>query len=208
MPTLVRHRTSPASHRVLGGAARAASSELLPLTLDAAVDNVLAASCWSPTVKGGPVRGARPTLAGLDRWERMGFHVDFRSYYASILDGWLGGGSTEVLGGTFENLGLFARAPGTSPDGSTTLPPADRHAAVLLRARSARFGWSTTRRHGRRAQPAARARRVDAGADRRCRRDPCRRGRGRRQRDRGRRVATELRHGLPRRRRRARSRRT
>jgi hypothetical protein len=74
-------------------------------------------------VKGG-LYGMQPTLAGLDRWERMAFHVDFRSYYASILDGWLGGGSTEVLGGTFENLGLFARGPGQNPDGSTSPPPA------------------------------------------------------------------------------------
>ena len=35
--------------------------------------------------------------------------VDFRSYYASIIDGWLGGGSSDVLGGNCENLGLFAR---------------------------------------------------------------------------------------------------
>ena len=34
-----------------------------------------------------------PSLAGLDRWERMPHTVDFRSYYASIIDGWLGGGS-------------------------------------------------------------------------------------------------------------------
>jgi len=76
-----------------------------------------------PNVKGG-LYGARPALSGLDRWERMNFNVDFRSYYASILDGWMGGGSSEVLGGTFENLGLFARAPGTSPDGSASPPPA------------------------------------------------------------------------------------
>jgi uncharacterized protein (DUF1501 family) len=76
-----------------------------------------------PNVKGG-LYGQQPALSGLDRWDRMDFHVDFRSYYASIIDGWLGGGSTDVLGGTYENLGLFARAPGTSPDGATTPPPA------------------------------------------------------------------------------------
>ncbi len=63
----------------------------------------------------GGLYGLHPSLAGLDRWERMPHHVDFRSYYASIIDGWLGGGSSEVLGGNFENLGLFARGPGHEP---------------------------------------------------------------------------------------------
>jgi uncharacterized protein (DUF1501 family) len=74
-------------------------------------------------VKGGWY-GQRPSLAGLGRWDRMAHHVDFRSYYASIIDGWLGGGSSTVLGGNFENLGLFARGPGRSPDGSIAPGPA------------------------------------------------------------------------------------
>lgn len=65
-------------------------------------------------VKGG-IYGQRPSLAGIPRWGRMGYHVDLRSYYASMIDGWLGGGSSAVLGGTFENLGLFARGPGQNP---------------------------------------------------------------------------------------------
>lgn len=68
--------------------------------------------------------GQRPSLAGLGRWDRMAHHVDFRSYYASIIDGWLGGGSSEVLGGTFENLGLFARGPGQTPEGGVAPGPA------------------------------------------------------------------------------------
>ncbi len=73
-------------------------------------------------VRGG-MYGARPAIGHLKRWERMGFAVDLRSYYASVLDGWLGGGSTDVLGGTWENLGLFAAAPGT---GSAGLPDTPR----------------------------------------------------------------------------------
>ncbi len=73
-------------------------------------------------VKGG-MYGLQPSLVGLDQWDRMPYHVDFRSYYASILDGWMGGGSSDVLGGNFENLGLFSRGPGINPDGSST-PPA------------------------------------------------------------------------------------
>lgn len=62
-------------------------------------------------VKGGRY-GQRPSLAGLARWQRPAHHVDLRSYYASMLDGWMGGGSTDLLGGTFENLGLFRAGPG------------------------------------------------------------------------------------------------
>jgi uncharacterized protein (DUF1501 family) len=64
-----------------------------------------------PNVKGGRY-GQRPTLAGVERWERLDHHVDLRSYYASILDGWLGGDSTALLGGSFEDLGLFRAGPG------------------------------------------------------------------------------------------------
>ncbi|MFK8024327.1 MAG: DUF1501 domain-containing protein [Ilumatobacter sp.] len=61
-------------------------------------------------VRGG-FYGQRPSLAGIERWGRMDTHVDARSYYASIIDGWLGGGSTDVLRGNFENLRLFRTAP-------------------------------------------------------------------------------------------------
>jgi uncharacterized protein (DUF1501 family) len=74
-------------------------------------------------VRGG-MYGKQPSLSGLQRWERMGYHVDFRSYYASIIDGWMGGGSSDVLGGNFENLKLFRRGPGIQPDGSVAPGPA------------------------------------------------------------------------------------
>ncbi|MGH9133492.1 MAG: DUF1501 domain-containing protein, partial [Ilumatobacteraceae bacterium] len=69
-------------------------------------------------VKGGTY-GQHPQLSGLDRWDRVGYSVDYRSYYASIIDGWLGGGSSTVLGGAYENLGLFASGPG---QGSAATP--------------------------------------------------------------------------------------
>ena len=74
-------------------------------------------------VRGG-MYGQRPAIAHLSRWERMAHHVDFRSFYASIIDGWMGGGSSSVLGGSFENLGLFARPPGVNADGSVSPGPA------------------------------------------------------------------------------------
>jgi hypothetical protein len=69
-------------------------------------------------VRGG-LYGQRPSLAGLRRWDRMPFHVDFRDYYGSVIDGWLGGGGAEVLGGRHvDDLALFAALPGVSSGGS------------------------------------------------------------------------------------------
>lgn len=76
---------------------------------------------FGKNVRGG-LYGQRPTLRGLGRWDRMTHHVDFRSYYASIIDGWLGGGSTEVLGGNFEDLDLFEYGPGRSSGGIVSGP--------------------------------------------------------------------------------------
>lgn len=78
---------------------------------------------FGENVKGG-MYGRQPSMVGLNRWDRMAHHVDFRSYYASIIDGWLGGGSREVLGGNFENLGLFRRGPGIQPGGGVAPGPA------------------------------------------------------------------------------------
>lgn len=74
-------------------------------------------------VKGG-LYGAQPSLAGLGRWDRMPFGIDFRSMYASVLDGWMGGGSSTVLGGTFTNLGLFKQAPGVGVASGSVPTPA------------------------------------------------------------------------------------
>lgn len=63
-----------------------------------------------PAVRGGRY-GQRPSLAGLQRWDRLATPVDLRDYYASLIDGWLGGGAGDVLGGGVEDLGLFVRGP-------------------------------------------------------------------------------------------------
>jgi len=78
---------------------------------------------FGQNVKGG-MFGLRPSMAGLRRWERMDHQVDFRSYYASLVDGWLGGGSSDVLGGNHENLQLFSRGPGIEPGGGVAPGPA------------------------------------------------------------------------------------
>lgn len=66
---------------------------------------------FGANVRGGRY-GQRPTLANIARWQRLTHHVDLRSYYTSILDGWMGGGASTILGGTYENLGLFRAGPG------------------------------------------------------------------------------------------------
>ena len=70
----------------------------------------------------GGLHGAQPRLDDLDRRGDLKVQVDLRSYYASVVDGWLAGGSSTVLGGTYPDLGLFRRSPGGP---STPPPPVD-----------------------------------------------------------------------------------
>jgi uncharacterized protein (DUF1501 family) len=59
-------------------------------------------------VKGG-LFGAQPSLAAtdLDSGGNMKVAVDFRSMYATILDGWLGTDSQTILGAKYDYLGFF-----------------------------------------------------------------------------------------------------
>lgn len=72
-------------------------------------------------VRGG-LYGQMPSLANLDPWERLAFNVDFRSMYTSVLDSWMGGGASSVLGGNYENLNLFRAGPGQGV-ASGSVPP-------------------------------------------------------------------------------------
>ncbi|MFN8021952.1 MAG: DUF1501 domain-containing protein [Acidimicrobiales bacterium] len=63
-------------------------------------------------VRGG-LYGQGPTLAGLGQWDRLPNYVDFRWVIGSVLDGWMGGGGSTILGGSFEDLQLFNGTPGT-----------------------------------------------------------------------------------------------
>ena len=56
-------------------------------------------------VKGGIV-GDHPSLTDLDAGD-LKFAVDFRSVYATLLDGWLGTDASAVLGGSFGKLPLL-----------------------------------------------------------------------------------------------------
>ena len=61
-----------------------------------------------PPVKGGLV-GKYPRLDDLTDGD-MKFGIDFRRVYATLLDGWLGCNSKDILGGRFEHLPLLAKA--------------------------------------------------------------------------------------------------
>ena len=64
-----------------------------------------AASCLfvaGPSVKGGVV-GKHPSLSDLDVGD-LKFHTDFRRVYATLLDGWLGCDSKDVLGSKWEHV--------------------------------------------------------------------------------------------------------
>jgi uncharacterized protein (DUF1501 family) len=82
------------------------------------------------SVKGG-FYGLAPSLAGLQQWDRLEHHVDFRHVIGSVIDGWLGGGGSDILAGGFENLGLFNNPPGGSAP-TIVLPPAPRSGFVSV----------------------------------------------------------------------------
>jgi uncharacterized protein (DUF1501 family) len=54
-------------------------------------------------VKGG-LYGQDPILSTLDDNGDLIFNIDFRAVYGTVIDGWLGGNSSRVLGGSFERL--------------------------------------------------------------------------------------------------------
>ena len=59
----------------------------------------------TPTGKAG-LFGKHPSLSDLDENQDMKFNTDFRSVYATLLEGWLGVPSGDVLGGKFEQVGF------------------------------------------------------------------------------------------------------
>jgi hypothetical protein len=65
-------------------------------------------------VKGG-FYGTPPSLAVPNRWSRLQSTLDFRNVFGSVLDGWMGGGGSTILNGSFQNLGLFRAGPGDPP---------------------------------------------------------------------------------------------
>lgn len=57
----------------------------------------------------GRLYGQMPNLGSF--MGRPALDVDLRSYYATMLKGWLGGDTVEILGDSYENLGIFDIGP-------------------------------------------------------------------------------------------------
>lgn len=57
-------------------------------------------------VKGG-LYGQDPTLSNLDENGDLKFGIDFRSVYGTLLDGWLGANSQNILNGSYERLPIL-----------------------------------------------------------------------------------------------------
>ncbi|MCU1390608.1 MAG: hypothetical protein JWL72_3946 [Ilumatobacteraceae bacterium] len=104
-------------------------------------------------VKGG-LYGQQPSLQkvvggvtkDLDEWDRLDFTVDFRSLYATVIDGLLGGGSTTVLGAAYPKLDLVRPAGttgGGSGGGGTAPTGADLVSIVPDRLLDTRLGAGT-----------------------------------------------------------------
>lgn len=75
-----------------------------------------------PNVKGGHY-GQAPSFSGItDQWDRLDMTVDFRHVLGTVLDGWMGGGASTILGGAYQNIGFFAAGPG-DPPASGGVPP-------------------------------------------------------------------------------------
>ena len=70
-------------------------------------------------VRGG-LYGEAPSLTRLDADGQMTATVDFRSVYGSVIDGWMGGGGSDIVGGAFERFDLFRSAPGNPLTGQPT----------------------------------------------------------------------------------------
>lgn len=79
-----------------------------PADVDGGTDHGTAGTLMvmGPAVAGGR-HGEAPSLRRLDETENLVHTVDFRSVYASVLDGWLGTEHAPILRGEFETLPLF-----------------------------------------------------------------------------------------------------
>jgi len=67
-------------------------------------------------VRGGR-HGAMPSLTNLTQWGQMTATLDQRSLFATLVERWLGGDATSVIGSAFSQLDLFTAAPGTTVAG-------------------------------------------------------------------------------------------
>lgn len=111
-------------------------------------------------VRGG-FYGELPSLTNLDAQGNLRPSVDYRSVYATVLDGWLGGDSNQILGGRYEDLGFVAApAPARTTSGINPVVASSifKYRAQVVRQYLAYFGrlpdsaglqhWVNARRTG------------------------------------------------------------
>ncbi|MEZ5410708.1 MAG: DUF4214 domain-containing protein [Acidimicrobiales bacterium] len=111
-------------------------------------------------VRGG-FYGELPSLTALDAQGNLRPSVDFRSVYATVLDGWLGGDSNQILGSRYEDLGFVAPpAPARTTSGINPVVASSifKYRAQVVRQYLAYFGrlpdsaglqhWVNARRSG------------------------------------------------------------
>ncbi len=111
-------------------------------------------------VRGG-FYGELPSLTNLDAEGNLRASVDFRGVYATVLDGWLGGDSNQILGGRYEDLGFVAApAPARTTSGINPVVASSifKYRAQVVRQYLAYFGrlpdsaglqhWVNARRSG------------------------------------------------------------
>jgi uncharacterized protein (DUF1501 family) len=103
--TLERAGTSAASHVAL---ATVSEFGRRPAENGDGTDHGTAAAHFvvGPKVRGGRY-GEPPSLTALDPTGNLVHTTDFRSLYATLLDGWLGVDADAVLGGRFERFPVF-----------------------------------------------------------------------------------------------------
>ena len=68
-----------------------------------------------PNVQGGHY-GQPSSFATInDQWDRFDMTTDFRNVLGTVMEGWMGGGASTILNGSFQNLGFFRTGPGDPP---------------------------------------------------------------------------------------------
>jgi hypothetical protein len=93
-------------------------------------------------VRGG-FYGELPSLTQLDNEGNLRPTVDYRSVYATVLDGWLGADSNQILGGGYEDLGFVAPpAPARTTSGLNPAVASSifKYRAQIIRLYLAYFG--------------------------------------------------------------------
>ncbi|MEM9035444.1 MAG: DUF1501 domain-containing protein [Actinomycetota bacterium] len=104
-----------------------------------------------PKVKGG-IFGGAPNLNAVDRGS-LATNIDYLSLYASVLGPWLGADAGEVLGGNYEDLGLFNSGPGNGTVTSPAPVPGATQGYLVVTAAGGIYNYGNRPSYGGSAVP-------------------------------------------------------